>query len=149
MARTDRDLNRQLRRLDRRMKRAKKRDNPQRTARLARKHDRLTGYLALPIDERPKRVPISTALVQGALDAALLVLSATPAGPVLQGAKLGLTALAKVKSSVASQDVEGTIDGLADAVRTELASRGVHLDEDDEALAAMLDVLEDKLDRDA
>jgi hypothetical protein len=151
MPRTDAQLDRQIRRIDRRIAKSKRKNpgNTERVDRLTRKRTRLEAIKALPLDERPERLRIDAKLVRGALDAALLVLSATPAGPVLSGVKLGVSAIEQVQAAIRKQDVDDTIDGLTAVVRSELAARGLELDEDDETFATLMDALEDQLDRDA
>lgn len=151
MARSDAQLAKQVRRVQRRLERVQ-RKQPERADRI----ERLTGRLqhleamqALPPDERPAALRLSPAVVQGALDAALLVASLTPAGPALKGLTLGVGALKKVDKAIRQQDLGGALDGLVGAVRDELSARGIPVGDDDELLASLTDALEERLDRDA
>lgn len=147
---TDAQLDRRIRRADRRLKRVR-RKRPEvtpRINRLERRLGRLERLRALPAAERPKPLKLTAGLLQSALDVAVVALAATPAGPVLGAVKLGIGALDKVGRAVAKQDVAGLLDEVQDAVRAELAKRGIELDEDDDALMAFADALEDQLEPD-
>lgn len=147
---TDAELDRRIQRTTRRLKRVRRKrpEATPRIARLERRLGRLERLRALPAAERPKPVKLTAGLLQTALDVAILALAATPAGPVLGAVKLGVGAVGKVGKAVASQDVAGLLDGVQDAVRAELAKRGIELDEDDDALLAFADALEDQLEPD-
>lgn len=142
----DSTLKRRMAALERRLHRARRADQGARVVRLERRHARLQQLLALPPDQRPARFRLDLDVLKTALDAAQLVLAATPVGPVLSTVKLGMVAAKGVQRALAEQDADGAVDGLLGAVRAELSRRGVSLPEDDEAFAVLTEALEDRLD---
>lgn len=144
---SDASLDRRLRQAQKRLDRTtRKKPGSARVERLRRRVAKLTALRALPEAERPARLHLDLDLVKTALDVAQVALAATPVGPVLGAVKASLSVAKGLGKALADQDPAGAMDGVLDAVRAALRERGVDLDEDDEALAALMDRLEDQLD---
>ncbi|MCB9689027.1 MAG: hypothetical protein H6738_12920 [Alphaproteobacteria bacterium] len=140
-------LDKRIHQTEKRLNRVKrKKPGSARVTRLERRHTRLKHLRTLPASQRPQPVRLDMNALKTALDAAQLVLAATPVGPALGAVKLGLGAAKGLGKALAAHDPADTMDSVLALVQSELKSRGVAMDEDDDALASLLDSLEDQLD---
>jgi hypothetical protein len=142
---TDAQLEKRIRRAERRLKQVRRKGATARISRLERRATRLRALLAMPADQRPRSV-LNLDVLKTALDAASVLLAATPAGPVLAVVKGGLAAAKGVGKALASADVGDAMDEVVGLVRAELERRGVRLDEDDDVLLSLTDALENELE---
>lgn len=139
----DKQLERRIQRLQRRLASV---DNADRRERVERRLKKAQELLAMPEADRPAPVKVTLSFVQLVLKGAGTVLP-PPVGPLLVGLGIGIDGATKLSKAVDSGDQEDVFDELESTLKQAMKEAGVADHEVTKLVPEVLDALDDAIEK--